>query len=103
VECGALRAAAHLRGLAEGRRVTVRTDPSQDREDRYGRLLAYVRVRGARRTLQEAQLAAGWAAVYVHRRPFARVARFRRAERRARAARRGIHGACGGDVHAPGS
>ncbi len=32
----------------KGRRVTLRTDPSQDNFDRYGRLLAYVTTRAGR-------------------------------------------------------
>ena len=116
VEWGALGAAAHLLRLAfsrprdtdgdglldaeggRGLRVTLRTDPTQDRVDRYGRLLAYVEpARGP--MLQERMLSAGWATTYVFERPFGAVESFRAAERRARRAGRGVWGRCGGDFH----
>ena len=40
VECGSRKASAYLKRLATGRRVVLRTDPTQDRFDRYDRLLA---------------------------------------------------------------
>ena len=46
VECGGRKASANLKPLATGRRVLLRTDPSQDTFDRYDRLLAYAKLRG---------------------------------------------------------
>jgi micrococcal nuclease len=93
VECGGRRATAALAGFA-GRRVTLQTDPAQDTYDRFDRLLAYVASSGE--SLQERQLRRGWARVYVYdRRPFSRLGVFLAAERRARAAGRGIWGLCG--------
>ena len=90
VECGGPEATRHLERLAPpGRAVTLVGDPTQDREDRYGRLLAYVD------DLAERQLAAGFARVYVYERPFRRLSRFRAAERSARRASRGAWAACG--------
>jgi endonuclease YncB( thermonuclease family) len=101
VECGGRRASAHLRRLATGRRARLRTDPSQDTFDRYRRLLAYVRLRGGPDAAL-AQLRAGWARVYVYGgRPFRRVREFRRAQRSARKARRGVWGRCRGRFHFP--
>jgi endonuclease YncB( thermonuclease family) len=101
VECGGRLASAHLRRLATGRRARLRTDPSQDTFDRFRRLLAYVRLRGGPDAAL-AQLRAGWARVYVYRgRPFRRVREFRRAQRSARRARRGVWGRCRGLFHAP--
>jgi micrococcal nuclease len=81
--------------------VTLVTDPSQERSDRYGRLLAYAIHRGGL-DLGLAQLCRGWAAVYVYRHnPFRRLAAYRRAQRQARAARRGVRRLCGGDFHTP--
>jgi len=95
VECGGEAASAHLRRLAPpGRRVTLTADPTQDAVDRYDRLLAYVSA-GGETTLQERQLAAGHAKVYVFERPFQRLRRFEAAERRARGAARGAWAACG--------
>jgi micrococcal nuclease len=83
----------------QGIEVTVRTDPTQDRRDRFARLLAYIDP-----ALQRRMLESGWAEVYVYdRKPFQRVSRFRAAERAARQAGRGVWGRCGGDFHARGS
>ena len=84
---------------AKGRRVTVRTDPTQDRRDRYGRLLAYVK--SARGSLAGAQLRAGWAAVYVFADPFAQLGPFQAAESSAQAQLRGAWRQCGGNFHQP--
>jgi endonuclease YncB( thermonuclease family) len=98
VECGARAAARSMRSMASGRRVTLVTDPSQDRFDRYGRLLAYV-YRG-HKNLNRAQVRRGWAEVYVYGgNPFRQVRSFRRAARAARAEGRGVWGRCGGDFH----
>ncbi|HET8976179.1 MAG TPA: thermonuclease family protein, partial [Solirubrobacterales bacterium] len=95
-ECGGRQASAEMKRLAEGRRVRLRTDLTQDRRDRYGRLLAYARRAGGL-WLQLAILRAGWARVYVYDNdPFRRVKSFRRAEARARAAGRGAWSLCGG-------
>lgn len=102
VECGARSASAFMARRAARRRVVLRTDPTQDTYDRYDRLLAHATVRGDRRTLQEHILEAGWAEVYVYDGvPFEHVRRFRAAERRARAAGRGVWGRCDGDFHRP--
>ena len=102
VECGAKAAAGAMRRLAlQGRRVRLVFDATQDRRDRYDRLLAYVETRGGT-DLGRHQVRAGWADVYVYEgRPFARVASYRAAARRARREQRGVDGACGGDFHRP--
>ena len=48
IECGGVQASRAMHRLADNRRVTLVTDPSQDRFDRYGRLLAHVIRRGGR-------------------------------------------------------
>ena len=82
-----------------GRRVKVTTDPSQDRRDAFGRLLAYVA--SARGSFAAAQLRAGWASVYVFENPFEQLARFQAAEASARNSSRGVWGQCGGNFHTP--
>jgi micrococcal nuclease len=114
IECGAREATASLLRLlfsgardtdgdsladepnGRGRYVMLETDRSQDRFDRYGRLLAYVRLRGGR-LVQRVQLLRGWARVYVFGRPFRLARRFRGWERRARRRGAGVWGLCGGD------
>ncbi|HVM17192.1 MAG TPA: thermonuclease family protein [Gaiellaceae bacterium] len=78
--CHAARATAAVRRLAQGARVSLRGDPTQDTRDRYGRLLAYVWLPGGR-DLGYQLLAGGHARVYVYGgRPFQRVAPYRSAE-----------------------
>src|SRR4051812_37594959 len=103
IECGGPEASASMERLApSGTRVSLEPDPSQDRIDRYGRLLAYVR-RPDGRLAEEAQLEAGWATVYVFAgHPVARDPAFRRAQAAAEDAGRGVWGRCGGRFHFAG-
>jgi micrococcal nuclease len=100
VECGGPQASANMRALAPpGTPVRLFSDPGQDRLDRYGRLLAYVRLPSGR-FAEDAQLEAGWATVYVYAgRPVALYPRFRREQDAARAHGHGVWGACGGRFH----
>jgi micrococcal nuclease len=98
VECGARAASHSMEELADGRRVDLVTDPSQDQRDRYGRLLAYAVTRGGV-DLGEAIVRRGWAEVYVYDGPFQRLARYRAAAAAARRADRGVSARCGGDFH----
>jgi micrococcal nuclease len=103
IECGGPQATRSMEALAPpGTRVGLERDPTQDRVDRYGRLLAYVRLPDGR-LAETAQLEAGWATVYVFAgRPVERDRRFRRAQAEARSARRGVWARCGGDFHSGG-
>jgi endonuclease YncB( thermonuclease family) len=91
VECGGREASNEMKRLASGR-VTVRTDPTQDLRDRYGRLLAYVDRAG--RDLGRTMVARGLAPSYVYDREFRRYPSYLAAENRARAARRGSWKRC---------
>jgi micrococcal nuclease len=99
VECGGPEASALAAKLAPaGAKAKLTYDPTQDRIDRYKRLLAYVSVNG--HSIQLAELRAGWAEVYVYGgHPFKRVDSFRRASDAAKKANRGVWGACSGDFH----
>ena len=97
VGCYGRRASAGAHALMpRAMRVTVVTDPTQDRIDKFGRLLAYVFPLGKPRSFNEQLLRDGAAKVYVYRRsrPPIRITAFRRAEQSAKAARRGLWGAC---------
>jgi len=100
LECGGRQASASMKRLApQGRRVRVYGDPTQDRRDAFGRLLAYVKTRGGPQ-LNIAQIRRGWAKVFVFQgNPFRQTASFRRAARAAKRQRRGVWGRCGGDFH----
>jgi endonuclease YncB( thermonuclease family) len=94
-ECGGREASEHMARIGLNAMVRLATDPTQDRRDRYGRLLAYARALGPG-SLQVAMLRAGWASVYVYdNTPFRKVKRFRKAEAGARQAGRGAWGLCG--------
>src|SRR3954466_9762712 len=95
VECGGPQASASMARIApRGTRVTLATDPTQDRVDRYGRLLAYVFLRDGR-LVEDEQLRGGWATVYVfHGNPVERIGELRRREHEAESARRGVWSAC---------
>ncbi len=100
-ECGGREASASIKHLLDrGDRVTLVRDRSQDNRDRYGRLLRYVDRGGSDVGMR--QIGRGWATVYVFERRFKRVKRYRRAQRRARNAGRGVWGECGANAHQPG-
>ena len=103
IECGGPQASAHLEALAPpGTPVKLEPDPTQDRQDRYGRALAYVRLPDGR-LAEDAQLEAGWATVYVFEgHPVERDPEFRRSQAAARRAARGVWGVCDGDFHSAG-
>lgn len=100
LECGARQASRSMKRLAPpGRRVRVTGDPSQDRRDSFGRLLAYVQTRAGPQ-LNIAQVRRGWAKVFVFEAtPFRQTASFRRAAGVAKRQGRGVWGQCGGNFH----
>ena len=101
VQCGGPNATARMRTLAfrngTGRSVTLSSDPTQDRTDRYGRTLAYVDAGGV--DLGRSMIASGWAKSYVYDSAFERVSTYRRAQASARSAGRGVWRRCGGNFH----
>ncbi|MQA76265.1 MAG: thermonuclease family protein [Solirubrobacterales bacterium] len=102
VECGAPRASESLEGLLrEGTRLRLVADPSQDRLDRYGRLLRYVELERSGTDVGAVQVRRGWADVYVYGPSGAarRTDAYERARERAEARGAGVFGACDGDFH----
>jgi endonuclease YncB( thermonuclease family) len=96
VECGGRRASRSAkRLLPRGTRVTLVSDPTQDRKDRYNRILrCVIRNKGAK-DINRAQIWRGMATVYVYdNTPFKRTANYRKAQRSAKANNRGIWGTC---------
>lgn len=92
VECGGPEASEAMKRLATGSRVTVIPDPTQDRRDRYDRLLGYVEKNGNDLGLE--MIRRGLAGVYVYGRKFRRYPQYRRAESEARRAGRGTWARC---------
>ena len=94
--CGAADATARMRRLAfrngVGRRVRLTSDPTQAREDRLNRPLAYVDAHGV--DFGRALISSGWAKVDVLNWDFLRLGSYREAQQAARAAGRGAWGRC---------
>lgn len=88
VEYFAVEAAAFTRKLAKGKRVRLETDPEGDTRDRYGRALRYVYLPDGR-MLNAAIVSEGYGHAYT-RFPFSRLEEFRKLEREARDAGRGL-------------
>lgn len=82
-ECGGPVASATMKRLATGQKVTVTSDPTQDRRDHYGRLLAYID-RGSQ-DLGFTMVKRGLASAYPYDGPFQRYPRYARADSQARA------------------
>ena len=91
-ECFGIRAATLTRRLALGRRVLLQA--GRERHDRYGRLLAYVRVLGGPDDLERALLVRGAAQTLAIAPNIDRAAAYAEVESAARQAGRGLWGAC---------
>ena len=91
-ECGGPAASAAMKRLASGHQVTVTSDPTQDRRDHYGRLLAYID-KGSQ-DLGYTLVKRGLASAYPYDGPFQRYPRYARADQLAREAGRGSWAHC---------
>jgi micrococcal nuclease len=91
-ECFGIRAATLTRRLTLGRRVLL--EAGRERHDRYGRLLAYVRVLGGPDDLERTLLVRGAAHTLAIAPNTDRAAAYAEVERAARRAGRGLWGAC---------
>lgn len=91
-QCGADAARHRLRSL-RGEQVDLIPDPSQDRTDRYGRLLAYVQ--HSKTDVGAGQLAAGAAREYTYQnRAYQRQDQYRSAQKQAERDQSGLWKAC---------
>jgi micrococcal nuclease len=77
--CWSSQATAATRRLAQGKKVTLIGDGTQDTRDRYGRLLAYVWLPGGK-DLGFQLVSGGHAKVYVYDRPFKRLSAYENGE-----------------------
>ena len=95
VECFGPQAAGEARRLMpRGARISLAEDPSQGKRDRFDRLLAEVTVAGGTTTVNEELVAGGFAEVFRGDGRARLLPSLRQAESAARAARRGLWGAC---------
>lgn len=99
VECGG-PAASKAAGRFVGSPVRLVVDPTQDRVDRYGRLLRYI-VTDSGVDVGRKLIAGGHAAVYIYDNEFQRLPPYTSAADTARERGRGVWGGCDGDFHRP--
>lgn len=95
-ECGSRYARRSLKSvIPRGTRVRLISDPTQDRKDRYGRLLRYTHKASNNKDVNRFQVWRGWGKVYVYdNNPFKRTRSYRKAQKDARDNDRGIWGQC---------
>jgi micrococcal nuclease len=89
VECFGNEASLRTRALLGGGNVVLEFDASQDRRDRYGRLLAYVFLPDGT-LVNEVLVSEGYAYEYTYNLPYIYQNAFRAAERAAREEERGL-------------
>jgi len=99
VQCFGREATARAEALLDGQQVRLTTDPTQDRYDRYDRLLAYVWLADGS-LFEWAMVADGFAHEYTYDLPYRYQVELREAERSAREAGRGLWASatCAGDT-----
>jgi micrococcal nuclease len=85
---------AARRLLPEGARITLETDPTQGREDRFGRRLAVVTVDGQNTSVNERLVMGGYARIFRGDGRARLLPALGEAQRDARRAHRGLWGAC---------
>ncbi len=95
-ECGGSQASRFTtRVLPRGTKVVLTSDRTQDRRDRYGRLLRYVEKSNGDVHVNRMLVGRGHATVYVFGgKPFERVRSFKAAQAAAKRADRGLWGTC---------
>ncbi|HEX8993712.1 MAG TPA: thermonuclease family protein [Candidatus Paceibacterota bacterium] len=94
IQCYGPEASAEMHALLDGKRVSLEMDPTQDRYDAYGRLLAYVFLQDGT-LVDELLITDGFGKEYTFKdRPYEYQAEFRSAEATARRAGKGLWGAC---------
>ena len=90
---------AARRLLPEGARISLETDPTQGREDRFGRRLAVVTVDGQGTSVNELLIAGGYARVFRADGRARLLPALGEAQRRARRADRGLWAVCPRDTY----
>ncbi len=104
VQCFAKQASDELKKILNGQSVRLETDPSQDRYDKYGRLLAYVfapaNVTPSGILINKYMIAEGFGHEYTYDRPYKYQKEFKAAEIAARIGQKGLWAPtmCNGDT-----
>ena len=82
VECYGPEASSRLKDLLAGKIIELKNDPSQDTEDKYGRLLRYVFLNGE--DINQKMISDGYAFEYTYKKPYEYQKEFRKSESEAR-------------------
>lgn len=69
VECFGKEASEYMKDIAEGETVYIENDPSQDKYDKYGRLLAYIYLEDGQ-MLNRKMISEGYAYEYTYANPY---------------------------------
>lgn len=95
VQCFGKEASAKAKELLLGQNISIELDASQDKYDKYGRLLAYVYLADGT-FFNEKMIREGYAYEYTYRLPYTYQKEFKEAQRDASSAKRGLwaDGAC---------
>ena len=96
VECFGKEASAEAKRILTDQSVRLETDPSQDKYDKYGRLLAYVFLSDGT-NFNQSMIANGYGYEYTYSLPYIYQKEFKQAEKYARENKRGLwaDGICG--------
>ena len=89
-ECFAGEAKARLTQLLEGKKVKLELDQTQGEYDRYNRLLAYIWL--GEQLVNQIMISEGYAFEYTYNLPYKYQTRFKKSEKEAREAMRGLWG-----------
>ena len=87
-ECYGIEASNYARELLLQQPVTLRTDPSQDKYDKYERLLTYIEVDG--KDFGEQMILGGFAREYTFIKPYQKQSLYKAAEQRAQSNQAGL-------------
>jgi len=103
VQCFGKEASDNTKGLLTGKTIVLQFDPTQDRRDKYGRLLAYIVLDGV--NIDEQLVQEGFAREYTYKVPYEYQSEFRAAQKAAKAAGAGLWASstCDGKVPLPTS
>ena len=89
VECYGVEASAYMKSIADGQYVQIEYDSSQDKRDKYDRLLAYVYLQDGQ-MLNKKMIADGYAYEYTYNKPYKYQKEFKAAQSIASYSARGL-------------
>jgi len=101
VQCFGKEASDNSKSILTGKTITLQFDPTQDRRDKYGRLLAYIILDGV--NIDEQLVQQGFAREYTYKIPYEYQSQFRTDQKEARAEGLGLWASstCDGKVPLP--